>query len=90
MSDRIDPNTAAAAVTAALVGGAISYARNTHNGSIRLALTSLLMSGIAGLVCWSLCNHLDLHGPIAAICTGFSGHLGAEITRTIDNTWNAQ
>lgn len=84
MNERFDTAAAFTAFFAALIGGAISYLRHTRAYSLARALAALLMSGLAGLLCWFFCTALNLPGPIAAICTGFAGHMGAELTRVIE------
>lgn len=87
MNERIDTTAAVTAFTAAFIGGAVSYAKNNRPFSWLRITANLFMSGFAGLLCWHACDSLNLHGPITAICTGLAGHIGAEITQTIELNW---
>lgn len=84
MNERFDTAAALAAFIAALIGGAVSYLRNTRAYSLARAIAALFMSGLAGLACWLACTFFSLPGPLAAVCTGLAGHMGAELTRVIE------
>lgn len=75
------------AMIAALWGGMASYFRRIESGerhSWISAFMHMTMSGFAGLLCWLGCLQFNVPDPITAICTGLSGHMGAEAIRLFE------
>lgn len=81
MKEPIDTTAAIVAFFVAIIGGAISSIRAR---TVVHAVLCLIVSGISGLLCWYACSQLSFPGPATAVCTGLAGHIGAEITRIIN------
>ena len=84
MNERIDYASAVTAFIAALIAGAVTLLRHQRAYSLMSVIAALLMSGLAGLGCWLACAALHLPEILTAICTGFAGHIGAELSRLIE------
>lgn len=77
----------------ALWGGMVSYLRRVQRGEKFHAISAVMhlsMSAFAGLMCWLGCVQFDIPPALTAICTGLSGHMGAEFIKIIEDKFRSR
>ena len=70
-----------------------SYFRRVQQGMKHSWLSIFMhmsMSGFAGLLCWLGCVQFEVPSALTAICTGLSGHMGAEFIKIVEGRFQSR